>query len=627
MFKTISKKAEAENNIVKTKILLSDFGLSADDEEIEKICELLLSKENGFNYVLTNPYMLLPFFTYEKLDKIALAKGISANNMNRIRAAGITLIENGLKDNGGTAYSFEDVAKELSLKLGVEVSVSDVEQELNVLHQRGFVFKKDGFISSIKLFGMEQFIYDVVTKNATIQKGDILKDIEKYIVEEENKLGFKYADMQKEIIKLANKRYGVFSLNGFAGAGKTTASLSVLNLYATKYQRDEIVCCALSGVAANRIKIVTGYQSKTIHSLLGYDGKDFKSNEENKLPYSFIVLDEAGMVDSELFYRLLKAIDFTRTTLLIAGDSAQLQSVGRGDVYNNILSSSLCHTITLDKVYRQKETQVINIMAQSIRKAITPDYKGEYEDFEYISAYGDNIVEELIQISGKYKEKLNISILNGDYKGFLSGYQVIVPIKKRNLGVYAINNVLQSVFNPLEDEDFLVIKTDAQYTKIKAKDKVIHMVNQNMKTVSKEIFEKNSDSLENIKEFEETRVFNGQMGIVLFVDMNANNKRGTTYVYYPEEEFVAIYSNNDIVKFRLLDLAYAITVHKSQGSQYDVLTMLMSGQYQMMLNNQLIYTAVTRAKNMLYIIGEENAFKRGSTNKESTKRDTVLKIL
>ena len=214
-----------------------------------------------------------------------------------------------------------------------------------------------------------------------------------------------------------------------------------------------------------------------------YDGERFNKNEKEQLDYSFILLDEAGMIDSELFYSLLKAINFSRTILMIAGDSAQLQSVGNGDLYSDILLNSLCQTVTLDKVYRQKEEQVINLVAQSVRVAQMPSYYADsgFDDFKFIRAYRTDIIEQIRVVTRTYLIGLRELLNEQRYGQYITEFQVIAPMKKKEIGVYALNNVLQEIINASTDEDdnkIVVIKNYERNLKIKENDKVIHLKNQ-----------------------------------------------------------------------------------------------------------------------------------------------------
>lgn len=622
MLEQLNSLAEDTASINDIELFLQKNSIDYSSKNIHEI------QKRGFQIkeLKKNPFLLIEFFGFKKIDN---ANRIEKSQEERNRlVAGILYVLNKVYEiSGHTAINRAEfvfnVCKELSLE-----ATKDINNEINTLISKKIIHAIDeAFVTSEKYFLMEKYINDVLRAKAKVSKGSIKnsREIEAFIEEEEAQIGFSYSDQQKDGIRLANKNFSIFSINGYAGSGKTTTALSILNLFSFLYGEERVICCAFSGMAANRARIATGYKSVTIHSLLGYDGEEFSRNEDNKLDYSFIMLDEAGMVSSELFYALLKAIDFSKTTLMIAGDNAQLQSIGNGDIYNNILTLGLCTTVTLDKIYRQKETQVINIIAQSIREGDVPlDFTdSNYDDFKFFQATGRNIIDTITNISKKHIIEQNRYIANGEYDKFLTSFQVIIPIKKGIYGVHNINNVLQQLFNRTESKYIKEIETKDQHTVIKIKDKVIHLKNQKMRVLKRETFEKHGNLLHSLPSslMGEEKIFNGQMGVV--VDMTKKD----TFVYYPDNNLIALYSNNDISRYGLLDLAYAITVHKSQGSQYNAVLLPMVSQYSRMLNNKLLYTAITRAKDMLYVIGETTTFANSCKTNDSTKRETILNHL
>lgn len=624
MFKKLQQLLQTDSFAEELELFLKNNSLGYTPKDIKEAQKKRLQIQD----VKNNPYLLLELFGFKKIDKAIPHK---ENDYNRITAGLIYSLDKMLEASGDTVINSESLIIELCKELNLNPTNQDknsIKRVVNALVDKKVIRQiNETLIATEKYFLMEKFISDTLSSTANRTRGRIknIEAIESFINEEEEKIGFSYAEQQKDGIRLANNNFCIFSLNGYAGSGKTTTALSILNLFSSLYGEDKVICCAFSGMAANRARITTGYNSVTLHSLLGYDGEIFTKDENNKLDYSFIMLDEAGMVSSELFFTFLKAIDFSRTTLMIAGDNAQLQPISNGDVYNNILTRALCKTVSLDKVYRQKETQVINIIAQSIRVARVPlNYTcKDFDDFKFINATGENIIDTLRDISKKYIIGQNECLAKGNYDKFLTNFQVIIPIKKGIYGVHNINNVLQQVFNSSIDMSYKEIENQVQHTVIKARDKVIHLKNQKMRVVGKDMFEEYKDNIQNIPclAMSEVKIFNGQMGIVL------NVTKKDTFVYFPDNNLVVLYSNNDITKYGLLDLAYAITVHKSQGSQYGTVLLPMTSQYSRMLNNKLLYTATTRAKDMLYIVGETTSFTKGCQTSTEIKRETILNYL
>ena len=579
-------------------------------------------KKYKMEEIIKNPYSLIEFINLDEIDKV-ITNDKSFNELelksNRIRAYIFECVNKTI-DNNHTAVLKREVYDYIRSKTNADIEEVSIANEINVLIDDGIYLKNinENFLTTKYYYEVENYILETVLFNSEIEKGVILnqEELEEYMNECEIKQGFQYDTKQRDILIYINKRKNINFLNGYAGTGKTTTAKGVLDLY-SKYT-DKIICAAFSGVASARIKHATGYKSITVHSLLNYDGEKFNRNEKNKLDYDFIFIDESGMTDSELFAILLNAIDFRRTEVLFAGDLGQVQPVGNGDPFRDILVNKITNNIiTLDKVYRQKEEQAINIIAQDIRKGQIPNYLDKYEDFEFINSLGQNIFEDFEKEIFKIKDELDALLNQKKYSEFINLFQVITPIRKSEYGVDELNMFVQNILNEKELQN----KIEFDNKTIKMYDKVMHLQNRNMKTIdySKFVQLNENDILDNYTT--ERKVMNGQVGIVLRVTSDVRNK---LYVYYPLDDYVAIYTLSDVIKFKIIDLGYVMTVHKSQGSQYSRLLMPMVSRFSIMLNTQLLYTAVTRAKDMLTIIGEKRAFEEASTNISKNRRMTLL---
>ena len=645
---------------------LLPFGITVN--KIRQIHEYYLKKESSaILEIKKNPYILtrMDGVGFKRADDIALRMGTDVDSPFRIQSGIIYAIEKHCQEHGHTYAVIDALFQQTKEILDIEANKeASLEYQKNgfVLEYKRYKVEIDYLLSDNKRIGAvdssrekislphlikaEEYIEETLNKYAWTSRGDILPDIEAYIDHKEQKNGFKFGKKQKEAIILGNKNYPIFFVYGLAGSGKTTTAKDISYIYETKVGKDKIVCCALSGVAAGRAGSVTGYASFTIHSLLGYQGKNgWEYNENNKLPYEFILLDEASMTDAWLFSLLLKAIDFEGgATLQITGDPSQLQSVGAGDVFRNIIDRKLAHGVGLDEVFRQNTDQVINVFAtDNIRRGKVPkDYKStSWEDFSFYAVEIHNSwgVKKSVTANewSNIKEANNIKIKNTivsiaeryrwisnlytkDIKEYISAFQVITPQKKRELGVYALNNAIQEVLNPTKYKNTLVLETK----KIKPRDKVIHLQNDNQKVCTTEEYKKYHKNMKALLENEtllEKRVFNGQIGVVINIDLENN----IIAVYYPNENYVTFYTKEDVNKNKL-DLSFAISIHKSQGSEYTACVVPATSSHYMMLNNQLMYTAVTRAKKELYIVGESYAFEKGCKEILDVKRDTILSL-
>ncbi|WP_321777451.1 ATP-dependent DNA helicase [Sulfurimonas sp.] len=411
-------------------------------------------------------------------------------------------------------------------------------------------------------------------------------------------------------------------LVGYAGTGKSTTSKTILELLNTKYEEKEIMTCALSGIASQRIADTTGYESATIQSLLvKYEGRDY-------FPFGVVLIDEASMINSPLFARLMAKIH-RDAIVIIVGDDAQLPPIGAGNVLSDVLSLELAPIVKLTKIYRQSEDQAITLIANDIRKGIVPEYRNTYEDFEFIDISiqnyytlrnelsqtqlqelrENNSLQILTEIMHKVVEsidKARYRLNNKQIKEYLNYFQVITPMKGGTLGTNNLNKVLQEYFNPNPKK--CLKKGGVEF---RLMDKVVHTKNENMTSWSGDAFKTGEDS-------NQRRIFNGMSGLLFKIEEDDEQ----VFVFYPNEDVVVVYEYEEM-KSHLM-LSYALTIHKVQGMEYDIVVIPMTFSHFIMHNTKLIYTAITRAKHKCILIGESGAFESGCKKFEATRRDTVL---
>lgn len=589
----------------------------------------IIGKNLDLDDVLENPYILTGFVSLEKIEKlIENDKNFQKMDLRDFRTrAYIFEYANIQFKNNHTAFKKSELIEFIQANTNNEVDEVFIGNVIKNLISKDIYIKKvnESILTTHYYYEVEFYIYKTIKENMGHSKGEILNsiDLEEYIDSCEREQGFKYAEKQRDILIKVNKRNNIDVLNGYAGTGKTTTIKGILDLY-TKVAKKKIICAAFSGVAASRIKQATGYDAITVHSLLGYDGEKFNRNENNKLDYDLIVLDEGGMLNSTLLAVFFNSICFSKSSIIFAGDLAQLQPVSNGEPFRNIIQNKIVSdVIVLDKVYRQKEEQAINIIAQSVRLGELPDYQRKYADFEFIHSLGDNILEDMKKCIQKVKVTLDVFMNEKRYEEYINFFQIITPIRKSELGVDALNLFAQKMLNN-KSMKLETKRLEFDQKSIMEYDKVIHLQNRIMKTISYSDFIKIKDMDLNgaaIIETNERKVMNGQVGIVLKI---AEDLRNRVFVYYPLDDYVTIYTNSDVVKFKLLDLGYALTVHKMQGSQNENILIPIVSRFKIMLNAQLLYTAITRAKNMLTVVGEKSAFEYGATNIDKNRRITVL---
>jgi exodeoxyribonuclease V alpha subunit len=314
------------------------------------------------------------------------------------------------------------------------------------------------------------------------------------------------------------------------------------------------------------------------------------------------------MVDTHLFFSLVKAIDFSRTKFIVMGDPAQVAPVGAGQPFKDLIEMKLLPHQELTKIYRQSEDQAIAWIASQIRAGVRPEMKRSYLDvFSYRAIGNDNaqinksIEDKIAQLAQRYKVDVNLtdsaSVLN-----YLYYFQVITPRRTGVLGQEELSPIIRRIWLSCDADNELV--EDEQ--PVVVKDKMIHLKNIDMKTTSNQ----------------QVKVFNGMIGVVESVDYEEDS----FVVHYPIEGLKVIYSMKH-VRNGTIGYAWALTIHKTQGSEYQNVVIPFSRSHWNMLNNRLTYTAVTRAKASCHLVGDVGAFSHACTSTDSMKRQTVLQIL
>ena len=451
--------------------------------------------------------------------------------------------------------------------------------------------------------------------------------VESFISRAEKNLEITFSTQQREILaRIGTGRRRLYALSGYAGTGKSTISKAILELLAELFcSREEMVCCAFTGMASSRIRKLTGFPAFTIHTLLKYKGENnFEYNADNPLPYKVVLLDEAGMVNLQLFYRLVLAVD-RETLLILVGDPAQLPPIGAGNVFGDLLAKPFLSHVSLTQIYRQDAESVLVYFANIIRTGkMPPDYEKTYRDFSFISQDIPNYFSlrrslsepEMKQVREENNEKIQQAILDlarqatRELEHPAWDFQVLTPLRKGILGTEALNIALQDIFNRHGRNP--VSRYGAVF---REGDKVVHLQNKDMDTAPY------SPSLLNQPRitFSTRRIFNGSVGIIRKIDHDDE----VFYVLYPDYSVVRY--NFDHIR-DIIDIAYCLTVHKSQGSQYKYVAIPLTNSHFIMLNNRWFYTAVTRAEKKVYLVGQQYAFNRACTNIEAAERYTFMSI-
>ena len=591
-----------------------------------------------------NPYIITEVkgIGFKTADKISRAMGIPPHSLYRIKACINYILLDYTANQGNSCITLKLLYKLLNEEITIKEDETKIiiseEQFKEVLiemeKEKSIVFLKDDKITSSFLYYAEKLILDTVKDKGRLKsiQLEISENIDNYIIAKEKEMGILFSKEQKQIIRLANGGHTLFILCGYAGTGKSVISKAILDLLAERYSKNSLMCCALSGIASDRIRKTSGYQAGTVQSLLVKADKETK-----KLPYKVILLDESSMVNSEILYKLFK-VSHAETLFILVGDPAQLPPIGAGDPFHDIITKKIAPVVELTKIYRQSENKVITYFANQIRQARVPaNYKKKYEDFEFIDVsisdyfalkkvLKEKELRELRQkntqkilqcISQKalgYKNTIQHFLKVRDIINFVTYFQLITPVKNGVLGVDNLNSHLQDILNPQTDPRRL---TDFGLVKFHVFDKVVHIINQDMDCYLPEDF-KDKNREDKIKR---KRIFNGMIGVLFQIDHNEE----LLWVFYPNDRLVVEYTFNEARD--LLRLAYALTIHKTQGSEFRNVIIPMTFSHFIMLNNKLLYTAVTRAKEKCIIIGENYAFASACKRKDAVKRDTVMKQL
>lgn len=553
--------------------------------------------------IVKNPYVLctegidLPF---SQADELAEKNEIPPDSRFRIKA-GIVYVLRQNADAGHTCLPKETLTEltrrflEVDESLILQVMTEEIEEENLCCYYKG----KRPFIMLAEYFRAE----DYISRRLSIMSGisyDNKIDFSEVIDLEEENNGIKYETIQRQAINLALSK-GFLVLTGGPGTGKTTTLNAIISLYAQ--QGLNVMICAPTGRAAKRLTDLTGVEAKTIHRLLEVkfrsgETASFVHNENDLLDCDALIIDEMSMVDSVLFEAVLRAISVT-CKLVLVGDSDQLPSVGAGNVLRDIIDSGAMPVVTLKEIFRQAQESDIVMNAHKIVNGEHIDLSKRDKDFFFFQRLDFEGLQDLIVDLSKNRLKKAY--------GFspFEDIQVLSPTRKGPAGVVELNKRLQKELNP-PAAGKSEIKTPV-YTFRKG-DKVMQTKNDYEILWKKQLDDDKTES--------GAGIFNGDIGVILAV----NKVLRTATIDF--EGRVCIYSGT---MFDNLELAYAVTVHKSQGSEFNVVILAVFGGFDKLYYRNLLYTAVTRARKMLIIVGSQKRVNFMIDNDRRTLRYTALK--
>lgn len=564
-------------------------------------------KQRTEEVLTANPYVLVQDIDgigFRTADKIAMKLGISFDSDIRVKAGIIFALNEIAEKQGSTVAEFESL-KNSSLEileldesyLGfVESSIVDLE--ISGVVRRVNLNEKDSLAIS-KYYSMEKYIArklgSLCSSNMTIALGSE-KEVEQYEIL--NKINLH--EKQKEAI-LAAVSEGVVVITGGPGTGKTTIIKGIIKIF--ENAKLKFMLMAPTGRAAKRLEEQTGESASTIHRALeanfGREGRGFLKNENNPLDVDAVIVDEVSMLDVQLMSNLLKALNYG-TRLILVGDKDQLPSVGAGNVLADIIASGKFKVVELTQIFRQSEDSMIAQNAHKINNSEMPDLKAKSSDFFYSStAEPSSVANEIVSLISERLPNYFKDISSDDI-------EVIAPMKAGIAGVDNLNTLIQEKLNPSEPFKNEIV---LQKRIFREGDKVMQIVNN----YDREWEKINNFGYANYG----AGVFNGDMGYIESINKEINEM----YVMFDDGRR----ANYSYAELEEIVLSYAITIHKSQGSEFPIVIIPVMGGSPLLMNKNLLYTAVTRAKRAVVLIGKQSNIYYMVMNKSSAVRNTMLK--
>ena len=556
-----------------------------------------------YGIIRENPYRLaddIEGVGFRTADEIAVRVGIRMDSDFRIRS-GILYVLLQASTEGHTYLPEEELTRRTGQLL--EVGEEQIEKQyMDLAIERKIIMKQGENQTQIYA---ASFYYMEANTATMLKQLNVSYDVPDLEIEErvrriEKQTGMELDEHQMTAVKEA-VRNGLLIITGGPGTGKTTTINTIIKYF--EMEGLDIFLAAPTGRAAKRMSETTGFEARTIHRMLelngGVDGAaGFERNEQNPLETDVVIIDEMSMVDISLMHALLKAVA-VGTRLILVGDVNQLPSVGPGSVLRDIIRSHECNVVMLTKIFRQASTSDIIVNAHKINQGEEVTLDNKSMDFFFLKRYdADVIISVVLQL---IKQKLPKFVDATPYD-----IQVLTPMRKGLLGVERLNGILQRYLNPPSPQ-----KREKEHGDILFREGDKIMQTRNNYQLEWEIRTKYGLSVD-----KGTGVFNGDMGIVREI----NDFAETMTVEFDEGRMVEY-------PYKLLDeleLAYAITIHKSQGSEYPAVVIPLLSGPSMLMNRNLLYTAVTRARKCVTLVGNEVTFEQMVQNTSQQKRYSGL---
>lgn len=573
-------------------LFLHRFGLSK--RHIKRIYDAYGVR--AVELIKNNPYQLcneIDGIGFSIADRIALMAGKAPDSPERIMAGISHVLDSFMYVTGDTGITAENLIN-LSFSLLNKEGAVDADLIAEAVNQvaSSTLAKKieiDGqeVIFPVQMYTAELTVAKQIARLTTQQQLNPDRNVRQLIDDAEKRLNIKLGDQQREAVQMCMAS-PIAIVTGGPGTGKTTIVRTMLDclMNGFGYSKNDIMLCAPTGKAGKRLSESTGMDAMTVHRALSFNPEagGFEYNSENPMPYKVVVVDEFSMADTLLSYWLLQAIQ-PGTQLIILGDVDQLPSVGPGKVLGDMICSDAIPYIRLTEIYRQGPNSHIIVNAHRVNRGEMPEINNASSgDFWFIKALKDEqAVDQILSLVGRMADKFNLDPFED--------IQILTPMRRGATGQVNLNNLLQKTLNA-QAAPGLKVKQDGFEVEFKVGDKVMHI--------------KNNRSL---------NVFNGETGRVDFVDIKAR----TVKVNFEGRH--VLYALADLEELRL---SYAMTIHKSQGSEYPCVIVVTSMSHYMMLNRNLFYTGITRGKRYCAMVGDPKAMQVAVSRISSNSRLTGL---
>ena len=547
-------------------------------------------QEKTLEILQNNPYQLIEDIDgigFKTADELALKTGGTLDNPNRIKAGIIYSIKQ-YGFNTGSTYCYLDEIKIMFSKIIYNIEEVSFNEYLDELIDEGLIIQRGDKYYYFEMDEAEKNIAEYL--KIRINKPDELfdeKEVERLLTNYEKTQGICYAAKQKEALNYFLKS-SCMILTGGPGTGKTTIVQALLKVYSVLYPDDRIGLVAPTGRAAKRLTELTGIYACTIHRLLKWDlhSNTFAMNKSNPLDLDVLIIDEFSMVDCLLLSKLFEAGRGINKVLFI-GDYHQLPSVAPGNILQDLMEAGV-KTIELDEIFRQaKDSGIIQLAHHIIHNEIeNMDLFEQYRDINFFPCINYDVVKNV-----------KIIVKKAIDEGYdTNDIQVLVPMYQGVAGIDALNDALQDVFNPIDEFNDSYQIGRKEY---RVGDKILQLKNR-----------------------PDDDVFNGDIGTLVEICRKDNFEylQDTLIVDF-DGNFVEYTSNT----FNTITHAYCMSIHKSQGNEFKIVIMAVLSDYYIMLRRNLLYTAITRAKQSLFILGSSKAFMHGLANYQDSRRKTSLK--